>query len=220
MLTDIEAVIFDLDGTLIDSMWVWKDIDEVYLKSIGERHDEARIAQVRMEIEGKSFKEVAEIFKREYGISDSISRIMQTWTDMAYDRYKNVVKLKPHVKEFLDYIKERGIKIGLATSNSEHLAATVLKSRGIFDYFSAMITGDEGKGKPHPGVYLRAAKKLGVRPDKCLVFEDLTAGLMSASNAGMKTCAVRDPYSEYQLDEKIRLADYCINDFNEVIGVI
>ncbi len=215
MLTNIKAVIFDLDGTLVDSMWMWKRIDIEYLGLFQIPLPET----LQNEIEGMSFSETAAYFKKRFQLEQSVDEIKSTWNEMAYDQYHNHVPLKRGVQDFLNVCKSKGIKLGIATSNSFHLAETVLKKHHIFSMFDAISTGcDVCAGKPAPDVYLKVAGDLQVDPIDCLVFEDLKAGIMAGKNAGMKVCAVEDSYSEYQRDEKRALADYYINDYYEVMS--
>lgn len=210
MLNNIQAVIFDLDGTLVDSMWIWNAIDREFLKSVNRELPD----DLQQCIEGKSFYETAQFFKQRFELTQSVETIMDTWNKMAFEKYETMVELKPHVLEFLKYLKKNQIKIGIATSNSRILTEAVLKKRNILKYFDVILTGCEvGAGKPAPDVYLNTAKKLGVKPSACLVFEDLTQGIMAGKNAGMRVCAVKDAYSEYQLDEKRKTADYYIEDY-------
>ena len=213
MLTNINACIFDLDGTVVDSMWVWKSIDQDYLAAHGHEVP----LDMSKDIEGSSMREVAKYFKNRFHINDDIDKIISDWNEMALYKYSHDVKLKPHIDEFLKFLKDNGIKIGLSTSNSMVLAEAVLKARGVLGYFDAMSAGcSDIKGKPAPDIYLRTAESLSVNPKECLVFEDLLKGLNAGINAGMKTCAVKDEYSMYQWEDKIKLADYYIEDYYEV----
>lgn len=214
MLKDIDACIFDLDGTLVDSMWVWGQIDIDYLnkRNIDVPKDLGKA------IEGASMREVALYFKDRFNLTDDIDTIMSEWNDMAIYQYENNVSLKQGIKEFLDYLKNKNIKLGLYTSNSLVLASAVLKARGVLDYFDYITAGCSNiKGKPEPDGYLLTAQNLNVIPDRCLVFEDLCVGILAGKNANMKTCAVKDNYSMYQDKEKRTLADYYIEDYNEII---
>ncbi len=213
MLDNIKAVIFDLDGTLVDSMWMWRKIDEEYLGRFRIPLPE----DLQNEIEGMSFSETAAYFKNRFQIADSVETIKDTWNEMAHEKYRDYVPLKAGVTEFLDACRERGIKLGIATSNSTHLAETVLIKHDILSRFDAITTGcDVCAGKPAPDVYLKVAKDLHVEPEECLVFEDITAGIRAGKNAGMKVCAVEDEYSSYQLEEKKRIADYYIQDYFDI----
>lgn len=216
-LENVEAVLFDLDGTIVDSMWMWKNIDIEYLGSLGLKCPE----DLQKCIEGMSFYETAVYFKDRFGIDDSLQDIMECWNDMAYEKYQNEVMLKTGVYDFIKYLKENGYKLGIATSNSRRLAYASLISREILEYFGVVLTGDEcGKGKPEPDVYINSAMKLGVDPSKCLVFEDLPAGITAGKRAGMKTVAVWDQYSDYLDNTKREMADYYITDYKEIMDEI
>lgn len=209
----IEAVIFDLDGSLVDSMWVWKSIDVEYLGKFGIPLPE----DLQACIEGKSFSETAAYFKERFRISDEIDTIKADWNRMAWDKYTYEVPLKDGVMELLRYCREHGIRMGIATSNSRELVENVVAVHRLEDFFTCIMTGcDVAKGKPSPDIYLAAAEKLNVRPEYCLVFEDIIPGILAGKSAGMKVCAVYDRYSEYQEAGKRELADYYTYDFREL----
>ncbi|MEE1243839.1 HAD family hydrolase [Frisingicoccus sp.] len=214
MLSNVKAVLFDLDGTLVDSMSMWKDIDVAYLQKFHLPVPKT----LQQDIEGLSMYQTAVYFKKTFGIPDSLDEIQNTWNEMAYEAYTCTVPLKPAVKEFLDFLKEKNIPCGIATSNSRVLTEAILKAHQIEKYFSAVVTGDEvTKGKPDPQVYLTAAKKLQVEPEACLVFEDIPFGIMSGKQAGMTVCAVEDVYSMKDREEKMRLADFYIKSYEELL---
>lgn len=215
ILDNFDAIIFDLDGTLVDSMWIWKDIDIEYLSRFGIAYNE----KLQSEIEGKSFTETAIYFKENFGITDTIEKIKSDWNEMAYLKYKEQVSLKTGALEFLKLLKEKGKKLGIATSNSTQLTEVCLNSLNISSLFDVVITGSDIKtGKPAPDIYLENAKRLKVLPERCLVFEDIPVGIMAGKNAGMKTCAVADEYSRDLTDEKLELSDYSIIDYKDFIN--
>ena len=214
MLNKFDGVIFDLDGTLIDSMGIWHQIDVEYLGQKGIPLPD----DLQSEIEGYSFRETAIYFKDRFNLSESIEDIMEVWNTMSFDMYTNNVTLKPGVLDILEYIKSKGIKMAIATSNSTHLTKAVLKAMDIHGYFDFIVTGnDVKKGKPDPEIYLKAAKGLNVEPSKCFIFEDIPNGILAGKNAGMTTCAVEDEYSMYLKDVKTELADYYTIDFNSFL---
>ena len=212
LLQGKKAVIFDLDGSLVDSMWLWGKIDVEYLARFQihlESHDE-----LRRNIEGMSFHETAVYFQKFFHLPDSIEKMKDDWNQMAWDKYENEVPLKPGVIDFLEGCKRAGLKLGIATSNSRELVENVLKVHKVAQCFSSIVTGSEvTKGKPAPDVYLAAAGQLGVDPSECLVFEDIIPGLMAGKNAGMTICAVSDPYSAGTWEDKLKLANYAIHDY-------
>ena len=214
MLENIKGAIFDLDGTLVDSMWVWSKIDIDYLESKGHALPE----NLNAEICHLSFTQTANYFKERFSLSDSIDTILKDWNNMAYNHYSENVKLKDGVKEFLDKLKENNIKIALATSNSVPLLEACLKNNGIYDYFDSITTTDEvSNGKNCPDVYLLAAKKLNVNPKNCIVFEDILPAIKGAKAADMTVIAVSDKHSLNDLDEIINHSDKYINSYFELI---
>ncbi len=214
MLSNIEAVIFDLDGTLVDSMWVWRAIDELYI----ERYQFEKPHDFHVIMEGMSYTEVATYFKEEFQIPMTVEEIKQDWLNMTLEMYRNEVQLKEGVIEFLEHLKENGVKLGVATSSSRLLVEAVLEGRGIRHYFQATCTSCEvNAGKPEPDVYLKVASDLEVNPSKCLVFEDVAKGIMAGKNAGMKVSAVEDKGNVTQREYLRTLADYYIRTYRDVL---
>ncbi len=214
MTEGICAILFDLDGTLVDSMWMWHSIDVEYLGRFGFAVPEG----LQEQIEGMSFSETAEYFKKRFSLSDSLEKIKNDWNQMAWEKYTNEVPLKPGVRDFLQKCKAKGMVFGIATSNSRQLVENIVSVHQLGAYFSCIVTGcDVGKGKPAPDIYRKAAELLGVSPEKCLVFEDIIPGIQSGKNAGMRVCAVEDRYSERVREQKIQQADYYIKDYWELV---
>lgn len=218
MLNKKKAVIFDLDGTLVDSMWMWKDIDIEFLKGYGyECPDDLQKA-----IEGMSFSETAAYFKERFRLPLALEEIKAIWTEMSLNKYRHEVPLKHGVREFLQYLKDRGLKAGIATSNGREMVDAVIASLNIGPYFQVITTACEvAAGKPEPDIYLKVADSLQVKPEDCLVFEDVPAGILAGKRAGMKVCAVEDEFSREMQAEKRSLADYYINDYFDILnGVV
>ncbi len=212
MFTDIEAAIFDLDGTIIDSMWMWEAIDIEYLA----RFDIPFEKSYQTDIEGMSFNETAVYFKERFNLPDTLDTIKADWNEMAYHKYRYEVPPKEGVIEFLKRLKAAGIKTGIGTSNSRELCQTILEAKGLDRYFDVVHTADEvGAGKPAPDIYLMVAQSLGISPENCIVFEDLYQGICAGNNAGMRTCAVADIYSAKTWKEKCMAADYAIDGFTD-----
>nr|WP_302020538.1 HAD family phosphatase [uncultured Acetatifactor sp.] len=210
MLRDIEAVIFDMDGSLVDSMWMWRAIDIEYLG----RYKIPLPENLQSEIEGMSFRETACYFKEHFAIPDSMEEIMAEWNRMAWNKYMYEVPLKKGIPDFLRHCREKGIRLGIATSNSRELVENVAAVHNLREYFTCIMTGSEVlRGKPNPDIYLAVAHGLGVPAGRCLVFEDIVAGILAGKNAGMRVCAVEDEYSADSRDRKRELADYYIDDY-------
>ncbi|MBX7356899.1 HAD family phosphatase [Clostridium chauvoei] len=214
MMHNIKAEIFDLDGTLVDSMWVWEQIDIDYLSSKGHKVPDG----IKDEISHLSFNDTALYFKNRFSIEDSVDEIINCWNVMALDYYSNKIKLKKGVLEFFNKLKENNIKIGLATSNSLPLLEATLKNNNLYDYFDAITVTDEvKKSKANPDIYLLAAEKLNISPKDCIVFEDIVQAVNGAKLAGMKVVAIYDKSSENQKEDLISLADKYIYDYTELL---
>lgn len=213
MLTGKQAVIFDLDGTLVDSMWMWGDIDREFLGRYGMECP----PDLQKAIEGMSFSETADYFKKRFDLPLTTEEMKGIWTEMSLDKYRREVPLKAGVREFLELLKIRGIAMGIATSNGREMVEAVLQALDIRSYFQVVATACEvAAGKPAPDIYLKVAEHLSVQPHKCLVFEDVPAGILAGKRAGMATCAVEDAFSASMREEKQALADYYINDYFEI----
>lgn len=154
MLDGIKAVLFDLDGTLVDSMWMWGAIDVEYLG----RHGLTVYPGLQQAIEGMSFSETAAYFKEQFALPDSLDVIKAEWIAMSKEKYAHEVPLKPGAREFLEYLKSHGIKAGIATSNGRELLDAVVAGQGLAPYFQCLMTSCEaGAGKPAPDIYLKVA---------------------------------------------------------------
>ena len=190
ILDNIDAVIFDMDGTLIDSMWMWEQIDIDYLARFGYTLP----ADLQESIEGMSFKETADYIQKRFNIPEDTDTMM---------------------KIFLTELKRRGIKIGMATSNAMELVDVVLDHLDAHSYFDEIHVSSEVKhGKPFPDIYLLVAEKLGVSHDRCLVFEDILPGIRAGRAARMKVCSVYDRYAHQEINIAIRYSDYYIRGFD------
>lgn len=215
LLRQKKAVIFDLDGTLVDSMWMWHQIDVEYLGRYGYECP----PDLQRDIEGMSFTETAVYFKEHFRIPESLDQIKQAWIEMSIEKYRCEVPLKDGVREFLEYLKASGLRMGIATSNGSDMVSAVLESLDIASYFQVITTACEvAAGKPAPDIYRKVAEKLSVSPEECIVFEDVPAGILAGKAAGMTVCAVEDQYSAGMREEKTELADYFIENYHEILN--
>ncbi|MDV3428199.1 MAG: HAD family phosphatase [Bacillota bacterium] len=210
MLSSIEAAIFDMDGTLIDSMGLWYKIDYEFLNKRGIPLPK----DLKENIEHLSFEETAKYFKNRFNLKDTEDEILKEWYNMAYYEYSNCIVLKEGAYKFLSHLKENNIKLALATSNAEELTEAVLKKNKIYNFFDAFTyTSEVDKPKSCPDVYLLAAEKLNVSPENCLVFEDILSGIIGAKKAGMKAYGVYDESSKENIDMIKEKADGFIENY-------
>lgn len=205
------AAIFDLDGTLLDSMGVWDQIDAEFLAKRGIAVPDDYMAKVS----AMQFRQIAEYTIARFGLDDTPQALVEEWNGMAKRMYAHVVEPKPHAVAYLRELKESGAKLAVATTMLPDLRAPALAHAGMADLFDAVVGVDDaaGRGKEHPDVYLLAADTVGVDPAHCTVFEDLFVGMRSAKRAGMQVWGVHDDSSDHDWGRICALADGVLFDF-------
>lgn len=214
-LSTFDAAIFDMDGTIIDSLGIWGKIDYEFLEN--RRGIKVPDDYVHS-IAAMSFQEIADYTKNRFNLPDTPEELMQEWTDMAKHEYAHNVVLKPYAGEFIEFLKNRGKKIVLCTSSPQYFYEPALKNNGIYHLFDGFTcTCETGVGKSCPDVYLLAAKKAGAQPERCMVFEDVVNGIKTSKKAGMQTCGVYDVRSHDKQEEIKSLCDYYITSFKELL---
>lgn len=213
-INKFKGVIFDLDGTLFDSMGIWKEVDIAFFKNHGMRMP----SDYQDKIKDMHFKTMAIYTKERFHMRSSVESIMDEWCELCFDKYANDVPLKKGVKEFLDLLKENNIKIAFATANTTELSEVCLKNNGIFEYFdTGAYLHETLTDKSDPDVYFLACERMGLSPDECIVFEDLLAGIKGAVKGGFTVCGVYDKHSRRDTENIKRIADYYINSFEELL---
>lgn len=211
---DFKGAIFDLDGTLIDSMDIWEKIDKKFL----EKRNIAIPSDYIEKINSMSFKEVAKYTIERFNLKESEEELIKEWNEMALHEYCNNVKTKPNVKEYLKKLKEKGVKIGLATSSPKMLYEPVLKNNKIYEYFDVFTSLEDVKrDKNYPDIYLLAAQKLKLNPQDCVGFEDILISVRTMKKANFKVIGVYDKYANSETERIKKLSDKFIYDFKELI---
>ncbi len=215
-MSEIKGAIFDLDGTLIDSMYVWEKVDRDFLAQRG-----IPVTAEYTDAMRKMFFETAAQYTIEtYHLKETVEEITKIWLDMARYEYEHHVRCKPFVHQYLDKLKSEKIRLGMATSSDPYLLEPVMKNNGLDKYFDQICyTSEVGRNKSNPDIYLYTARKLGIQPEKCVVFEDIPEGINGALKAGMKTVAVFDQASGNCIDIMRNNADMFIMGYDEILEV-
>lgn len=208
-----KAAIFDLDGTLLDSMGVW---DQVDIDFLGKRGIEVS-PDYMIKVSSMQFQQIAEYTIARFGLKDTPEGLMQEWDDMARVAYSTTVEAKPGALDYLRDLKSAGVKMGVATSLPPQLREPALRHVGMLDMFDDIVSVDDANdvGKDQPDVYLLAAERLGAKPADCTVFEDLLIGIKSAKSVGMKVWAMHDDSSDADWPEICDIADGVLFDFHD-----
>ena len=211
---EFNAVIFDMDGTLIDSTGIWHEIDKEFF---AKRNMELP-KDYAQHIVHLGLTQAAVYTKETYHLKESIQEIMQEWHDMSIDMYKYHVPLKEGALELLKLFKKNGIKMAIATANDEPLYRPCIDRLGIGEYFDEIADVNTAKeGKQSAKIYLDLAKKLGSEPRNTLVLEDMPTCVKTAFKSGFLTVAVYDDASKAYDQEKKDNSHLFIKDFSELI---
>ncbi len=207
----MEYAIFDFDGTLVDSMQFWRFLGRYYLEDRGIEADEESIRVA----EENGFSYTAEFYKNKYGFPETTDEIAEGIKKCLRAGYKSF-SLKPGVMFFLKLLKERGVKMCIATGTNKSMAEETAKRLGIRDYFEFIISCDEvGAWKNNPLVFEKALERLGGNKENTLVFEDSPEAVRTATGAGFKTVGIADEFSFSNAGEIKRLAAFYTYDYEK-----
>ena len=213
MENKFKGAVFDIDGTLLDSMGVWYEIDVDFFKERGLPMPEDYSKMVAQMGSWQTAVYTSELL----GGRESPEELIEIWNDMVKKHYEESIPLKPHAKEYLEYLKSKGVKLGIATALFDEMYRPALVRTGVYDLFDVFVSSGEMKlAKSSPEVYLAAAEKMGVKPEECMVFEDIITGIRGAKKGGFYTVGVYDK-SDVQDHELIEAeSDRFIKDFKEM----
>lgn len=233
MFTGKKVIIFDMDGTLIDSVGVWNKVDEELIKNLGckdvipeEEIQKQRDSKLREFSKSENpYIDYCEFLSKKYGSNLSGEETLNVRYNIAQDYLKNVIEYKENVPELLKLLKEKGYTLVIAsTTRKKNMDIycndnnNIIEKANIKDYFSIVYTREDAKEiKPNPEIYLRVADELNVNKNQCLIFEDSLIGVDAAINAGMEVVAMYDKYSDLERDEIEKKATYSFNNYEEVI---
>lgn len=209
----MKAAIFDLDGTLVDSMGLWENLADYYLLSIGiEPPKDLSGALSKLTVD-----EGILYLKRRFNLKTTIEEINQSFEEILTDYYKNRIQLKPYVREVLEEFKSKNIIMALATATDEYFVSMVLNRYGIREYFTFIQTSQNvGLSKSQPEFFQIAIERLGLEPEKIWVFEDALHCMVSAKECGLNIVAVEDKWAFPDLKEIKEISDIYIEDFSQL----
>lgn len=212
---EIKGMIFDLDGTILDSMNIWADIDKEFLLNHGHQVPEGYVKEiVTLGYVGAAKYTI----KRFNLVGETVESVTSCWTEMAKEKYKDEVLLKPFAKEFILKAYNSKLPLAVASANKVDVFEPCLVRNDIAQYFSIYQTVDDvKKSKDFPDVYLLACQNMGIKPSECLVLEDTKKALEVSKKAGFITCGVYEERSGVDQDCIDKYCDIFINSFKELL---
>jgi HAD superfamily hydrolase (TIGR01509 family) len=213
----IQGVIFDVDGTLFDSLSMWERVDQLYLDRKG--------VKVTPEISRQLFhlplEKGALFIKNKFHLKEDVDTIMKEIMHISRDMYLNEVPVKKGVLSVLNYFQEKHIPMTVATSNNKELVKAAFHRHHMGHYFKEILTSDEiGRGKNEPDIYLKACQQMHVSPENTLVFEDALHALKTVKTAGFRSVGCFDAYSIQDQPQIKRLADHYVVEMDEILKEI
>ena len=208
-----KLLIFDFDGTLVNSLPLWQKVDEIFFnqrRGINYSSEDIDFRPMSIEeaaIEAKSF----------YGIKDSIESIMNEWIEIVDGLYLTENILRSGAKELISKAKKQNYKLAVGTNNTIRLVDGFLKKEGIRKYFDLILTAnDVENSKPAPDIFLGIADKLKIKPENSIVIEDSLSGTTAGKAANMFTYTIKEDESLEHKDEILKITDKYIYSLNEV----
>ena len=213
-----KGIIFDMDGTLLDSMGYWNRIGEYFLAY----HKLPKDTDFIEKVSAMGVKELREYVNERYGFHYDKDSFYEDYHEVMEPIYMTMVKPKPYVREFLKYLKGRGIKTCIATATRHSTAEMVLRHLGLMDDIEFMIScSDVGAGKNRPDIYLKSCEMMGLSVSDTVVFEDVPMCVETAKKAGFKVVGVFDEYAPKGDNALVqKLSDRYIVSYDELLPYI
>ena len=210
----MKAAIFDLDGTLFDSMWVWEKLAYNFLIGKGIKPS----LDLRDSLKEYSLRESCDVLKERYNLSETPEEINSQMEEMLKKYYFEEIELKSGVKELLEKMHKEGIRIVAATATADWLSKAASKRLGIYDYFEIFQTCEAvGIEKFDPKFYGIIIEQLEIEPDEIRLFEDALHSIKAGKKCGLKAAAIREKSAKTDWAEIEENSDIIFNSFNELL---
>lgn len=210
----MQGAIFDVDGTLLDSMTVWWDVLIDFFKS----HEKELTAEDAAEYKELTLDESIPVMIKLLNLNMSKEEVSDELKKMIVSKYEHTIPLKKNADDYIKSLHDKGIKIAIATSGYEELCRKAFTRLNIWKYIDACAFSSEvGVNKSNPDIYLLAAKRIGIPPEECVVFEDISAGICGAKKGGFKTCAVYDATNADETEALKQLSDHYITGWKDLL---
>ena len=210
----IKGIIFDADGTLLDSMRIWAELGERYLTGLGIKAEEG-LSDILYPM---TLEESSNYIKERYHLADTVEKITEDTLKLIEHFYQHEVKTKAGLDLFLEKLRQKQVSMGIATSGDKEILRSALIRLGIDQYFAFILTCTElGTSKQEAVIYQKAAQMLGTEPEETVVFEDVLHGIKTAKSSGFITVAIEDASNQRDREEIARTADYYIEDFQDPV---
>lgn len=209
-----DYLIFDFDGTLVDSMFYWEQSTFYFLSLYGIKPPE----NINKMIKEMSIQECCEFFRKEYGIDETPRQMFSKANIFMREKYDNIIPLKENVRNALDFFRASGKRMCIATATDRDVMSGAMKRLGLEGYFEFVITcGEIGASKNRPDIYLKCAEIFSENPENIAVFEDMPHCAKTSRAAGFYTIGVYDKHAESLENEMKEICDYYSYDWNEFI---
>lgn len=207
----MKAVIFDLDGTLVDSLKMWLNLDRDFLAEHGLVPEEGYTHKIN----SLSFKKAVEFILLKYKLNMSVDEAVEIFDSRALYEYNNNITFKKGAIEYIKKLKKQGIKLAIATSCTKNCCMAILAKYSLKEYFDLIIfTEDVSSSKSEPDIFIKAASLLGVLPHECVVYEDTHHAAIAAKGIGMQVIGIRDCHKDSLLNELLTpVCNKVIDDF-------
>ncbi len=235
MLKNKKVIIFDMDGTLIDSVGIWNEIDKQLITAIGNKElddiDIGKQRDTKLKEYSKSedaYLEYCGFLKEKYQSNLSKQEIKKLRYEIADNYLKNIIDYKPNAEKVLKYLKEKGYILAIASTTNDHTIeiykkynTNIINKANLEETFSIIYSkGAVKELKPNPEVHYKILKELNIKPEECLIIEDSLIGVEAANNANIEVAVMYDKYSDCDRERINQLAQYQFNNFEQMLEYI